>query len=886
MDAGECHGTHYLVMELVQGVDLAQAVNTLGPLPIAAACEIIRQAAVGLQHVYENGLVHRDIKPSNLMLATGPQGVQVKILDLGLALLDEQQPAGSGELTSTGQIMGTIDYMAPEQAGDTHTVDIRADIYSLGAALYRLLTGRVPYHSPRYTTSVKKLLALTTHEPPRIDTLRPDLPPQLVQIVHCMLAREPEQRYPTPQAVAEALAPFAAEADLKGLLDAIQEAGVVEDDASRSGTTVSKTGDHPTGFSYQPPQSADGDGQPYQGQRGVSPVGPQLAGASPLWYRRKALLASVAMLPLLLLGVVLLVLRTPYGEVVVELADGIPAEAANQLKIEVVGNGQLQVADAQQGWTISVAEGTYRVQLAGGSDSFQLDRSLVTVSRDQRAYLKVSLKPAESVASPAGAPPAQPAARPQRAPWNPNAEQQAFFDHVRTLPPTEQFEAVAKKLRELNRGYNASYQYRVVNGRAVALRFTTANIAVLWPIRALEHLQFLYFDEVTAPAKLVDLAPLAGLKLKKLEMGGCYHIGDLSPLAGMPLTHLIIHGTNITDLSPLKGMRLESISLRGCRRLSDLSPLRGMPLKYADFTDCRGLRDISPLQALPLETLLLRNCTNADLSSLRGMSLKTLDLAHCHQVLDLTALAGLPLEHLTISYTPIADLTPLRGMRLMYLDMENTRVTDLGPLAGAPLQTLYYMDSPIADFSILKAMPLESLSINRRLFDDERDSILRSLPLQQVRQPDVDMTAIPIDQYWSQLETLRKDAHAFVKQTAALPPAERATAVQQALEKANGADAIRLTFLQEGSWDQALLNLAGIAPRDLAPVMALTSLKRLTISGGSVAQDLSCLKFLPLEELTCRDGMARTNLNVLRTISTLKTINGRNVPQARGSAQP
>jgi serine/threonine protein kinase len=129
-DAGEQDGTHFLVMEYVEGLDLSELVQVIGPLPVADACEVIRQAAVGLQAAHEHGMVHRDIKPSNLMLAANGR---VKILDLGLALLDPQRgdvddEGGGRDLTSDGQIMGTFDYMAPEQAGDSHGVDIRADI--------------------------------------------------------------------------------------------------------------------------------------------------------------------------------------------------------------------------------------------------------------------------------------------------------------------------------------------------------------------------------------------------------------------------------------------------------------------------------------------------------------------------------------------------------------------------------------------------------------------------------------------------------------------------------------------------------------------------------------------------------------------------------------
>ena len=138
VDARDIDSTTVLVMEYVDGLDLAKITKAVAPIGIADACELVRQTAVGLQYIHENGLVHRDIKPSNLMLTR--QG-QVKILDLGLALLDPHQTTGK-ELTSNGLAMGTPDYIAPEQAGDSHRVDIRADIYSLGCTFYHLLAGR------------------------------------------------------------------------------------------------------------------------------------------------------------------------------------------------------------------------------------------------------------------------------------------------------------------------------------------------------------------------------------------------------------------------------------------------------------------------------------------------------------------------------------------------------------------------------------------------------------------------------------------------------------------------------------------------------------------------------------------------------------------------
>ncbi len=219
-DAGEVEGMHYLVMECVEGLDLAALMRRVGPLRIADACEIVRQAAQGVKAASDRGIVHRDLKPSNLMLAVGtadrPEAT-VKVLDFGLARLAPLH-AELGDLTNSGQIMGTLKYMAPEQCSQSHAVDVRADIYSLGATLYKLLSGASPFSDARFDSPLALLAALASEEPPRLSTLRQEVPPKLEAVVQRMMAKAAGDRFASAIEVIEALAPWAEGADLAALL--------------------------------------------------------------------------------------------------------------------------------------------------------------------------------------------------------------------------------------------------------------------------------------------------------------------------------------------------------------------------------------------------------------------------------------------------------------------------------------------------------------------------------------------------------------------------------------------------------------------------------------------------------------------------------------------
>lgn len=193
LGSGEHDGQPFLVMEFVSGRDLAALVRNDGPLPVGTAVDCILPTARGLEYAHGLGVVHRDIKPSNLLLS---DKVEIRILDMGLARFttsaDQEPGLAQTDITRTGMIMGTVDYMAPEQAANAKNADARSDIYSLGCTLHFLLTGEPPFKGE---TMMEVLLAHREQSAPSLRSRRDDVPESLEAIYQRMIAREPAERY-------------------------------------------------------------------------------------------------------------------------------------------------------------------------------------------------------------------------------------------------------------------------------------------------------------------------------------------------------------------------------------------------------------------------------------------------------------------------------------------------------------------------------------------------------------------------------------------------------------------------------------------------------------------------------------------------------------------
>jgi serine/threonine protein kinase len=219
-DAREIDGRPILGMEYIDGLSLAKLVDHGGPLRISDVCEVAQQVAMGLHHIDQLGLVHRDIKPANLMLA---RDGRVKIIDLGLILIRRGRMTEDSEATPVGEFVGSPQYCAPEQVGDCHNVDVRADLYGLGCTIFKLLTGGPPPAACEYPQVSNKIAAQVPRPAPPIREVRKDVPRRLAAVIDRLLAQDPQDRFGSAATAAEAFSRFRSGSDLAGQLARVME---------------------------------------------------------------------------------------------------------------------------------------------------------------------------------------------------------------------------------------------------------------------------------------------------------------------------------------------------------------------------------------------------------------------------------------------------------------------------------------------------------------------------------------------------------------------------------------------------------------------------------------------------------------------------------------
>lgn len=880
-DADCANGVHFLVMELVEGSDLAALVKQTGQFPVAQAIDCILQAARGLEFAHNEGVVHRDIKPANLLL--DKKGV-IKILDMGLARLssDRETPT-QAELTATGMVMGTVDYMAPEQALDTKTADARADIYALGCSLYFLLTGKSTYEGD---TLMSKLLAHRDHPIPSLRAARPEVPEQLEAVFKKMVSKKVDHRY---QSMTEVIAA------LQGFGNCQKQSTNMPQSCGTSSDTE-QTEFH-TDIYIAPPVITV---QPKQ----VS--GPfNTKGRKPL-----VLIGGAFFAVLILLAGLMVTLKTKDGTVIVTVNE---PDADVQLlneedKVEVTRKGDKGPI------TITVDPGKHRLKVS--KDGFDLFTKDFEIESGGKKLISAKLVPLD--AKPATNSPATP--RTVAGASKPLAFRTTGFDkwveEVVSMPAQKQLDAVSKKLVELNPQFDGKFTFHHIrDGVVTDLTFFSDHVKDISPVRALQGLAWLKCNDsaVNAPGKIAqsplsDLSPLQGMLLTCFTCNGS-QVSDLTPLKGMPLTILQCIQTPVSDLSPLKEMPLTEVQ---CYRtpVSDLSPLIGCPLNKLEIQFTR-VADLSPLRGMPLNSLNMQFVPVSDLSPLRGSMLSAL-LASGTKITDLSPLSGMPLTHLQIEETQVADLSPLKGMPLNHLQGDFTPISDLTPLQGLPLTSLYINATRVSDLAPLQGMRLTQLSCIDTLVTDLAP--LKVMPLQSLSldfTPDCDTTLLrsiktlesindkPVAEFYERVETYQAQAKRslafeapgfdlWVKQTAALPAEEQVKAVSQKLQELNPGFDGTVTPTIDGGVVTGLQFLTDNVT-DISPVRALGSLSMLNIHGSAPGKGLlvklSPLKGLPLTalenyftqvaDLSPLQGMALTTLNCAGTlVSDLSPLKG------------
>jgi serine/threonine protein kinase len=369
-DAGRIGGAAYLVMELIDGVDLARIVRETGPLTVAEACEAARQMAEALAAAHQAGTVHRDVKPSNAMVDR--QG-RVKLLDFGLAHL----AVLSAETleTSLGRLLGTLDYMAPEQAGAEQPLDGRADLYGLGATLFYLLTGRPPHGTHTRRSLLDQLRALAAAEAPRVSSLRADVPVDLDEFIAALLSRDPAARPDSAKTVADELSKWAG-GDLAARVEEVDAHGCQDEPSADDSEAARRSLSELLGIESSG-DSPDAAAPPATGSATEA--------ARSRTARRWAWLALATVAIGVVAWGVTILLQTPEGTLRIE-------SEVNHVRIELVDEQnrtrELQVERGETETTLRA--GRYKVRLAGGHDGIAIDQDVITLRRGDEVVARIT----------------------------------------------------------------------------------------------------------------------------------------------------------------------------------------------------------------------------------------------------------------------------------------------------------------------------------------------------------------------------------------------------------------------------------------------------------------------------------------------------------------
>lgn len=753
-DADQASGVHFLVMEYVEGSDLSALVKKNGPLSIAKAVNYTLQAARGLEFAHAEGVIHRDIKPANLLL--DKKGV-VKILDMGLARIDVGADAATqAELTGTGAVMGTVDYMAPEQALSTKHADARADIYSLGCTLFYLLTGKPTYDGETITA---KLIAHQAQPIPALRTVCKEASPELEAVFNKMMAKRAEERYQSMSAVV---------ADLEQLnVGPLSASGTQSSAGAKSDSALTLLQGLPDLPTVQTSKKTT--------RKTTKKVATAQAGdgTQAVWKNAKVLAGGGVLGVVILAGIVFSLMKKPEApEVGVKQSDA-EVPGANQAKMAWNTPAfQQWVKETQalpaEGQVVAVVkklqelnpghDGKHRSTIEGNDVTLFSVSHVADISpvRALRHLRELTISGATGGAkgpktTVADISPLQGMKLKRLSlrynPFKDLSPVRGMPLDVLDLQGTQVSDLTPLRgmpLTSINVGGSVTDLTPLEDCKSLTFvtgvvipPFTTAQVAALQ--QALPQCKInardtsLATTPITASPPITDFnAPafqqwvketqalpadqqVAEVSKKLVELNPGFD-GKFEPKidGGAVVGVNFVTDNDVTDLSPIRVFsKLQTLSCaaskKGVGRLTDLSPLRGLPLVSLDCGNSL-VSDLSPLAGMKLTTLACFGSNVADLSPLRGMPLRFLDASNT-DVSNLKPLAGMPLETLWLTTCPqLSDLTPLEGLKLKAFSCNFTVVSSLAPLRGMPLEKIHVYGTKITDLTPLQGMPLSDLN--------------------------------------------------------------------------------------------------------------------------------------------------------------------------------
>lgn len=785
-DAGQDRGFLYMALELVGG-DAAKATTADdGRLDERRALHVAIDCCHGLLALDHAGLIHRDIKPANVFLTQGPGGERAKLADLGLARKRDDL-----SLTAEGSAMGTPAYMSPEQAQGANDIDIRTDIYALGATLFSLLTGQPPFTGTSAWTVVAKVMQEAATDPRDIQPAISNASASIV--LHC-LHKDPAQRYPGPQALLDDLERALAGEPLhhaplvphpSASWNRVTSLGPVPKQALRQRTT------QPSAAARQRPDDDEED--PLAGRGlwwilggvgvGVLMVGVfTFAGRSvptapssnqtaeadlsrlmgpdedPLRPREPVIAPEppAPPAPTPAAPVVEAVPPTPPAPVVQVTPPPPPEEPSVQAtpappeeepivevppppRVEPVIRTVTETVIQPRTEPVAPPPPAAPVVAEPAPQPTPPAEPIVVTRPDIVVPRQPDSQPASPAVTAPEPAPWRPATLPEQAPHTtaPGAPAPA----VPSGPTADQLTVIAASVAARQSSLErAGFRCRieVLASGNVAVTILDRSITSLAPLQglAIERLDAERCDRLTG-----DVASLTGMPLTELLLAGCSRLTSLRGLRGAKLHRLTLAGCGelTGDLSVLRGSTLTSLDLSGCRKLTSLDGLEGMPLTDLNASGCQSLTSIAGLRGCPLRTLSLRDARllTGDLQMLTSAPLERLDLHGCARLNSLVGIPTARLQLLTLNgCAGLASLMPLRGAQLRSLDASGcTGLTTLDGLEGMPLMELRLNGcrNLTGDFSAVRGAPLTlvdaSYCMRMSSLNGLQDSPLRTLIL-------------------------------------------------------------------------------------------------------------------------------------------------------------